>query len=60
MTLFKSIQGRCDLAVAKFLFRAVMQKPGGRGGSQYLAAQLTLFQPGEGRLSPSSTHGSYK
>ena len=32
MTLFESIQGRRDLAVAKFLFIAVMQKPGwGRG-----------------------------
>jgi hypothetical protein len=32
----------------------VMPEPGGPGGllaPQYLAAQLTLFQPGEGRLS---------
>ena len=32
-----------------------MPEPGGHGGhwpSQYLADQLTLFQPGEGRLSP--------
>ena len=40
--------------------RAVMPQPGGPGRPlapppQYLADQLTLFQPGEGRLSPPIT-----
>ena len=34
------------------LLVAVMPEP---GGPQYLADQLTLFQPGEGRLSPPIT-----
>ena len=37
-----------------------MPDPGGPGGPlapQYLADQLTLFQPGEGRLSPPITIG---
>ena len=39
---------------------AVMPELGGQGGHwppQYLADQLTLFQPGEGRLSPPITTG---
>ena len=39
---------------------AVMPEPGRPGGPwppQYLADQLTLFDPGEGRLSPPITTG---
>ena len=49
--------------VLEMLGTAVIPEPGGPGGplaSQYLAAQLTLFQPVEGRLSPSSTTGPPK
>ena len=43
---------------------SVMPEPGGPGGplpsSQYFADQLTLFQLGEGRLSPTITTGPPK
>ena len=48
------------------LQQTVMPEPGGGGQGghwpppQYLADQLTLFQPGEGRLSPPITSGPPK
>ena len=46
-----------------FVYISVVPELGGPGGHwppQYLADQLTLFQPGEGRLSPPITNGPPK
>ena len=52
-----------DCCSSHMIYLTVMPEPGGPGGqwpSQYLANELTLLQPGEGRLSPPISTGTPK
>ena len=49
------------ICIISMLYVSVMPEPGGGGqGVKYLADQLTLFQPGEGRLCPPINTGPPK